>query len=91
MGLKFQNPKFNILYKITDVFLYEMPTHWRSQVNEAIPEQLKVAEYASILYASKFHIKIYLESFLSIYPLYYLFTIIYKSIFYNLDVTLINN
>ena len=36
----------------------------------------------------KFHFNIYSESFVSIYHLYYLFGIIYKSIFYNLNATL---
>ena len=44
MGLKFQNPKFNILREIAFIFLYEMPTLWSSEVNEAILEQVKVAE-----------------------------------------------
>ena len=35
----------------------------------------------------KFYIKIYLESFVSIYHLHHLFEIIYKSIFYNLNIT----
>ena len=36
----------------------------------------------------KFHIKIYLESFVSIYHLYHLFGMIYKSISYNFNITL---
>ena len=36
----------------------------------------------------KFHIKIYLESFVSIYHLYHLFGIIYESIFYSLNIIL---
>ena len=39
----------------------------------------------------KFHIKIYLDSFVSIYNLYHLFGIIYKSIFYKLNITLMKN
>ena len=39
-----------------------------------------------ILY--KFQIKMYLESFVSIYHLYHLFAIIYKIMFYNLNITL---
>ena len=38
----------------------------------------------------KFNIKIYLELFVSIYPLNHLFGIIYKSKFYNFNVTLNN-
>ena len=34
----------------------------------------------------KFHIKIYLQSFTSIYHLYHLFAIIYESIFYNSNI-----
>ena len=45
----------------------------------------KISSRNSILY--KFH-KIYLESFVSIYHLCNLFGIIYKSIFYNLSVTM---
>ena len=41
----------------------------------------KISSRNSALY--KFHTKIYLESFVSIYHLYHLFGIIYKSIFYN--------
>ena len=41
---------------------------------------------STLLY--KFHIKIYLESFVSIYNLYHLFGIIYKSIFLNFNITL---
>ena len=37
---------------------------------------------------NKFHIKIYLESFISIYHLYHLFAIINTGIFYNLKITL---
>ena len=44
MDLKIQNPKFNTLCKISFTFLYEMPTLWCSEVNEAILEQAKVAE-----------------------------------------------
>ena len=36
----------------------------------------------------KFHIKTYLESFVSICHLYHLLKIIYKSVFYNLNITL---
>ena len=39
----------------------------------------------------KFRIKIYLEPFASIFNLYTLFGIIYKSIFYNLNIPLMNN
>ena len=40
MGLKFQNPKFNILHKTAFIFLYEMPALWSSEVSVAILEQV---------------------------------------------------
>ena len=46
----------------------------------------KISSRNSTLY--KLHIKIFLESFASIYHLYHLFGIIYKSIFYKLNSTL---
>ena len=44
MGPKFQNPTFNILCKITFIFLFEISTLWSSEASEAILEQVKVAE-----------------------------------------------
>ena len=44
MGVEFQNPKFNVLRKITFIFFYKMPIFWSTQVNIAIPGQVKVAK-----------------------------------------------
>ena len=41
-----------------------------------------------IVHYIKFHIKIYLQSFVPVYHLCHLFGIIYKSIFYNSNITL---
>ena len=47
--------------------------------------------YTKIMYTKLVHIKIYLESFVSIYHLYHLFGIICKNIFYKLNITSMNN
>ena len=44
IGLKFRNPNFSILYKIAFIFLNKIPTFRSSEINKAIPEQVKVAE-----------------------------------------------
>ena len=108
MLLKFQNPKFYILCKLA-FFSYEMAPLWSSEINEAILEKVKVAEWDYIkclnfltIYTKlvpetvsyiHYAIKIYLESFVSIYQLYHLFEIIYlfTKVFYKLSITLINN
>ena len=45
----------------------------------------KISSRNSSLYT--FYTKIYLKSFVSIYDLYHLFGIIYKSIFFNFNIT----
>ena len=62
---------------------YKMPTIWGSKVNKLIREQVKVVQddYSYIFQFLKFHIKVYLQSIASMYNLYHLCEIIYKSIF----------
>ena len=43
MVLNFQNPRFNIIYKIDFIF-YMKCLAWISEVNEIIPEEVKVTE-----------------------------------------------
>ena len=44
MGLEFQNPKFNILWKIAFIFFNKTLTLWSSKVNKAIRKLVKIAE-----------------------------------------------
>ena len=42
MSLTFYNPKFNIFLEKNIYFWHKMPTHWSSEVDKAILEQVKV-------------------------------------------------
>ena len=42
MSLTFYNPKFNIFLEKNIYFWHKMSTHWSSEVDKAILEQVKV-------------------------------------------------
>ena len=90
MGLKFLNPKFNILCTIANTFFYKIPTLWSSEVNKAILEQVIVAEwdYYMLQFLMKQNLSSVWKHLYLVYHLHHLFEIIYESIFYNLKITL---
>ena len=55
MGLKFRNPKFNILSRIWFfIVFYKTITLWSWEVDTTILEQIKITEYDDYIYASIF-------------------------------------